>query len=87
MIFSMGTFQVFSKPGLISLKKLATVGLKSAAWRYCASYWLVVWYIMLFSTNSDCCVDRGTSHISVCLIIVPFIFFPFLGLKFLASLM
>ena len=70
--------QVLSKPSLISLKRLVVVRMKSAAWKYCASYGFVVWSITLFNTFFYCCVSRLTSHIPDCLLLVPFIVcFPF----------
>ena len=65
--FSVSPGQVFRKSCLVGLKRLASVELKSAAWRYCDSSGLVVWTIMLFATISDCCVSRITSHIPICL--------------------
>ena len=65
--------QIFRKPCLISLSSLAVVGLKIAAYRYFDSYGLFVWARILFTTVSDCCVSRVTSHIPVCLFLVPFI--------------
>ena len=71
--------QVFRKPYFIVLWRLAAVRMKSAAWRYCASSGLVVWAIMLFVTTFDCCVFRGTSHITFFLFLVPLIIYcPFL---------
>ena len=51
--------QVLRKPGLIALSRLAVVGIKSTAWKYCASSGLVVWTIMLFSTISDLLYLQG----------------------------
>ena len=46
---------------------------------YCASYGLVLWDGMLFITASDLCVFGVTSHIPLCLFLVPFnISCPFL---------
>ena len=58
---------------LIALSRLAVVELKSAAWRNCDSYGLVVWDRKSFVAASECCVSRGTSPISFCLFLVPFI--------------
>ena len=66
--------QVFRKPCFIALRRIAVLGLKSSTLRYCASYGLDVWDIMLLFTASDCCVSRGTSHIKVLLFLVPLIF-------------
>ena len=65
--------QVFRKPCLIALLRLALVGLKSAACKYWASYGFEVCARMLFTTFSDCCGPRGTSHIPVFLFLVPLI--------------
>ena len=72
------TGQVFREPFFIALSRLADVGMKSDAWRYCASSGLVVWSRMLFARTSDFVVSKGNSHIPVCLFLVPFIIFcPF----------
>ena len=71
--FSVRPVQVFRKPCLISLRRLAVVGLKSAACKYLASSGFEVCARMLFTTFSDCCGPRGTSHISVFLFLIPFI--------------
>ena len=60
MIPSMRPVQVLRKPCLIALRRLDVVGMKSAAWRYCASSGLVVWAIISFPKISDCFVSRGT---------------------------
>ena len=73
MIFYVRPGQVFRKHFLIALRRLAVVGMKSAARRYCTSYDLVVWDRMLFATTSDCFVSRRTSHIPFCLFLVTFI--------------
>ena len=73
MIFSVRLGQLFRKPCLIGLRRIGAIGLKSDAWVYCSSSGLVVWGIMLFYTNSDCCVSMVTSHITVCLFLVHFI--------------
>ena len=65
MRFSVRPDKVLSKPCLFSFRRLAVVGLKSATCNYCAIYGLFVWARMLFTTVSDCCVSRGTSHIPV----------------------
>ena len=64
---------VFSKPFIIALRRLAVVGLESAACWYCASSGLYVCAIILFVTGSDCCVFRGTSQIPVFLFLVSLI--------------
>ena len=71
--FSVRSGQVFRKPCLIALRSIYVVVLNSSAWRYCASSGLVVWARILFASDSYCCVSRGTSHIPVCLFLVPFI--------------
>ena len=72
--------QFLRKPCLIALRRLGVVGLKSLTWIYCVSSELVVWAKNVCATISDCYVSRGTSHISVCLFLVPFIIcFPFFG--------
>ena len=73
IIFSVIPGQVFSKLCLITLRRLALVGLKSAACKYLASSGFEVCARMLFTTFSDCCGPRGTSHIRVFLFLVPLI--------------
>ena len=87
MSFYVRSGQVFRKPCLIDLRRIAFVGLKSSACRYYSSSSLVVWPRILFSTTSDCCVSRGTSHIPVFLFLAPFmIYCTFFRLKFLACI-
>ena len=70
--------QVLMKPSSIDLSRLVVVGLKSSAWRYCTSYGVFVWDVMLFAAISDCFISRGTSCIPVNWLLVPFnIFCPF----------
>ena len=69
MRLAMSPDQVFSKPCLVVLRRLAAVGVKIASWRYCASSSVVVWDRMLIITSYYCYVSKGTSHI-------PFSFFP-----------
>ena len=73
MSFYVRPGQVSRKSCLVALSRIDAVGLKSATRRYCASYGLVVWSIMLFTTTSDCCVSRVTSQITVLLFLVNFI--------------
>ena len=73
IIFSMRPGQVFRKPFFISMRRLAIVGLKSESWMYYAISGLVVWSIILFVTDSDCCVSRGTYQIPVWFFLVPLI--------------
>ena len=76
----MRPIQVFRKPCLIDLRRLAVAGLKISAYRYCDSSVLFVWARMLLDIASDCCVSRGTYHIPVFLFLVPYmIYCPFLG--------
>ena len=64
---------VFRKKCFIDSRRLADVGLKSTVCRYCASSGLDVCDIMLFVKAYDCCVYRGTYHITVFLFLVPLI--------------
>ena len=57
----------------ISLRSLTVFGLKSDAWRYCASSGLDVCAGILFLTASYFCVSRGSSHIPVFFFLVPLI--------------
>ena len=87
MRFYLRPGQVLRKPCLIALKRLSVFRLKIAVWRYCDSSGLVVCSRMSFATVYDCFVSRGTSHIPVCLFLVPLLFVVhFFGLKFLACL-
>ena len=67
--------QVSRKPCLIALRRIAAVGQKSAACKYLASSIFEVCARMLFTTFSDCCDPRGTSHIPVFLFLSPLIIF------------
>ena len=71
--FSVRPGQVFRNPCFIALKRLAVFGLKSSAWRYCASSGLDIWAIMLSVTAYDCCFSRSYSYIPVILFLVPLI--------------
>ena len=73
IIFYVIPVQVFRKPCLVALRRIAVVGLRSAACKYLASSGFKVCVIMLFTTFSDCCGPRGTSHIPVFLFLVPLI--------------
>ena len=73
MNFSVRLGQVFRKPCLIALMILAVVGINSAACKYWDSSGSEVCAIMLFTTFSDCCGPRGTSHIPVFLFLVSLI--------------
>ena len=73
MSFSVRPGQFFRKPLFIALGSIAVFGLKNTAYNYCDSSGLFVWVRMLFTTVSDCCVSKGTSHITVCLFLVDFI--------------
>ena len=53
---------------------IAVVGLKSAAYKYLASYGFEFCARMFFTTFSDCCGPRGTSHVPVFLFLFPLIF-------------
>ena len=78
MIFFVRSGQVFRKPCLISVRRLAVVGMKSYACKYWASSVFEVCARMLFTTFSDCCVPRGTSHIPGFLLLITFIVsYPF----------
>ena len=70
---SVRTSHFLRKPIFIALSGLVVVGLKTGAWKYCESSDLVVWSRILFTTIFDCCVSRETSHVTVCLFLVPFI--------------
>ena len=56
-----------------SPKRLAIVGLKSAACKYWASSGFWVCVRMLLTEFSDCCIPMGTSHITVVLFLVTLI--------------
>ena len=75
MSFSVIPGQVFRKTCLIALRRLAVVGMQSAACKYCARYGFEVCARVLFTTFSYCCVSRGTSHIPVFLFLVPLIIY------------
>ena len=78
VIFYVRPSQVLSKPYLIALRRLAVVGLKQNFGGTVLVLVLAVWARMLFSIASDCCVSRGTFHITPCLFMVPFIIYcPF----------
>ena len=66
--------QVFRKVCFILLRGIDVVGLIIAACKYFTSSSLEVWAIMLFVTNSDCCVSRGTLHIPFFLFLLPLFF-------------
>ena len=86
----MRPIQVFRKPCLIDLRRLAVAGMKSSACRYCASSVLFVLTRMLLDIASDCCVSRGTYHIPVFLFLVPFMIscpFFWTDISFLYSVM
>ena len=65
--------QFFRKPCLIVLRRLAVVGMKSAACKYFASSCFETCSIILFTTFSDCYGPRGTYHIPVFLFLIPLI--------------
>ena len=65
MSISVKPGQVFRKPFLIALSRLAVVGLKIAACKYWDSSGFEVCAIMLCTTFSNYCGPRGTSHIPV----------------------
>ena len=75
MSFSVRPVQVLRKPFLIALRRLAIVGLKSAACKYWDSSGFEVCARMLFTNFSDCCYPRGTLHIPVFLFLVPLIIY------------
>ena len=54
IIFSVRHVHIFRKTCLIVLSRLAIVGLKSAAWKYCASSGFDVCARTLFVTAPDC---------------------------------
>ena len=67
--FSVRACHILRKPFLIAFMRLAFVGLKSTAWRYCASSGLVVWSRMSFATISVFfCLQENLSH--SCLIVL-----------------
>ena len=77
--FSLRPCHVFSKPCLITLRKIVVVGLKSSAFKNCNSSDFYVCAMILFVTDSDCWVSKGTSHIPIFLFLVTLIiYFPFL---------
>ena len=71
--FTVRPGQVFRKPCLTALRRLAVLGLKSDACKYLASSCFEVCARILFITFYDCCGPRSTSHIIVFLFLVPFI--------------
>ena len=73
MIFSMRPGQVFRKHCLIALRRLEFFGLKFASLRYCSSSGLVVFNRFFICHNFFFFVSGGTSHIPVCVLLVPFI--------------
>ena len=82
--------QVFKKPCIIDLSRLAVVGLKSSACKYWYSSGFEVCTRILFTTCSNCCGPRCTYYIPVFLFLVPFIIHsPFLWMDIacLSSLM
>ena len=80
--FSVRYGQIFRKPCLIALRRLAVVGLNISACTYLASSGFEVCYRILFTTFSSCCVSRGTSHIPVFFFLVPLIISsPFLWME------
>ena len=70
MSFSVRSGHVFRKPCLVALSRLDAVGMKSASCKYWDGSGLEVCYRILFTKFSDCCVPRGTSHISLFLFLV-----------------
>ena len=90
MSFSVRPVQVFRKPCLNALKRLAVAGMKSAACKYQASSGFKVYAKMIFTIFSYCCFPRGTSHIPVLLFLVLFIInFPlfWMEISFLSIVM
>ena len=82
MSFSVRTGQVFRKYFLVDLRILAVVGLKSAAIKYWDRFGFEVCARMFFTTFSDCCGPRGTSHTPVLLFMVPLIIYsPFFWIE------
>ena len=67
------SFQIFRLPFLVALRILAVVEMKSAACKYWASSGFEFFSRMLFTTFSDYCGPRGTSHIPVFLFLVPLV--------------
>ena len=65
--------QVFRKPCLIALRRLALVGINSVACKYWDGYGFEVYVVMFFTTFCDWCRPRGASHIPVLLFLVPLI--------------
>ena len=62
---------VLRKPCLINLRRRVFVGIKISTWKYFENSALVVWSRILFTICFYCCVSIGTSHIPVCLFLVP----------------
>ena len=83
LMSSVRPVRVFRKPCLIASRRIAVVGLKSAACKYWTSSGFEVYSRMFFTTFYDCCVPRGTSHIPVFLFLVPLIiYFPLFWIEF-----
>ena len=75
---------------MIALRRLAVVGTKSDACKYWDSFGFEVCAKLLFTTFSDCCAPRETSHIPVLLFLAPLnISFPlfWIDIAFLSSVM
>ena len=90
MCFSARPSHIFRKPCFISLRRLSVAGLKSATCKYWVSSSFEVYARILFTTFSDCCDPRGTSHIPVFLFLVPLIVsstFLLIDIYFLSSVM
>ena len=73
MSVSVRPVQVFRKPSLIALNRLAIVWMKSDECNYWDSSGFEVCAIMLFTAFSDCCGPRGNSHITIFLFLSPLI--------------
>ena len=69
---SMRPDQVLSKPSFISLRKMFVGEIKSAAWKYCAGYGLVIYDRIFFTSSVYCCVSMRNFHILVDLFLLPF---------------
>ena len=74
--FFMRPCQVFRKPGLIDLRRLAVLGMKISACKYMSSSVFKVCAKMLFTTFSSYCGPRGTFHIPVFFLVPLIIYSP-----------
>ena len=88
MSFSVRPVHVSRELSLVALRRLSVVGMKSAACKYWASSGFEFCSRMLFTTFSDYCGPRGTSHIPVFLFLFPLVIYSplfWMDIYFLSS--